>query len=84
VAHVSYPRVFEIVDAITGIEHIARGSSVRATRWRRDQYGPGHWIKRKGAANVRLPDGTIRKAEVHWYEAHGIGKKTFKIKRWLD
>ena len=80
----SYPRVFEIVGAITEIEQIARGSSVRATQWLRDQYGPGHSIKRKGAAHVGLPDGTIRKAEVHWYEAHGVGKKKFKIKRWLD
>jgi hypothetical protein len=49
-----------------------------------EQYGRGDWVKRKGIATVRAPDGRIRKAEVHWYEAHGIGKKNFKIKRYVD
>jgi hypothetical protein len=47
-------------------------------------YGEGRWRKLKGVAKVRLFDGTIRKAEVHWYEAHGIGKRKLKIKRFLD
>jgi hypothetical protein len=47
-------------------------------------YGPGRWRKRKGIAQVRLKDGTAVRAEVHWYEAHGIGRKEMKIKRFLD
>jgi hypothetical protein len=50
----------------------------------RKQYGPGRWRKLKGVANVRLQSGRICKAEVHWYEAHGIGRKKMKIKRILD
>ena len=50
----------------------------------RKQYGVGRWRKMKGIANVRLQTGSIRKAELHWYEAHGIGKKKMKIKRLLD
>jgi len=48
------------------------------------QFGRGRWRKLKGFAQVRLPSGQIRKAELHWYEAHGIGKKKMKIKRFLD
>lgn len=47
-------------------------------------YGPGHWRKMKGTATVRLPNGALRRVELHWYEAHGIGKKDLKIKRYLD
>jgi len=47
-------------------------------------YGAGRWRKLKGAATVRLPSGRIRRAELHWYEAHGIGKRDLKIKRYLD
>lgn len=47
-------------------------------------YGRGRWRKRKGMAQVRLEDGEMRLAEVHWYEAHGIGRKEFKIKRYID
>jgi len=46
-------------------------------------YGPGRWRKRKGIARIRLDDGTIRTAEIHWYEAHGIGRKELKIKRFV-
>lgn len=49
--------------------------------WR---YGPGRWRKRKGIARVRFSDGSVRVAEVHWYEAHGIGRRQFKIKRYVD
>jgi len=48
------------------------------------RHGPGRWRKLKGFAKVRLKSGNIRKAELHWYEAHGIGKKKIKIKRFLD
>ncbi len=75
---------FEIVGSITAVERIASGTGIRALAWVRRRYGRGDWVKRKGVAMVRLLDGTIRKAEVHWYEAHGVGKKNLKIKRWLD
>ena len=71
---------FEIVGEITQIETIARGRGVRdRTRLRRN-YGQGRWRKLKGEAYVRLIDGSVRLAEIHWYEAHGIGKKEFKLK----
>ncbi|MBM3237280.1 hypothetical protein FJZ31_13385 [Candidatus Poribacteria bacterium] len=75
---------FEIIGQITNIETIAVGSSIREIgRWRK-QYGGGRWRKRKGVATVRLRNGRIRQAELHWYEAHGIGKRKIKIKRVLD
>jgi hypothetical protein len=75
---------FEIVGEITERETIAIGPSIRELPELRARFGPGRWRKRKGVANVRLPGGTIRLAEVHWYEAHGIGKVRMKIKRYLD
>jgi hypothetical protein len=47
-------------------------------------YGKGRWRKLKGIATVEFPDGTIAHAEVHWYDAHGIGAKDYKIKRIID
>ena len=75
---------FEIVGGITDIDTIARGQGVKSREALRKKYGSGAWRKMKGKARVRLSDGTEREAEVHWYEAHGIGKKEFKIKRFLD
>lgn len=75
---------FEIVSEITGIEVIARGRGVRDLARLRKKYGPGSWRKLKGRATVRMEDGSIHDAEIHWYEAHGIGSKRFKIKRILD
>ena len=75
---------FEIVGQITEIEIIAIGSSIRELLELRARYGRGRWRKLKGVANVRLSNNTIRFAEVHWYEAHGIGKVRMKIKRYLD
>ena len=75
---------FELVGAITEIEPIAAGTSIRQLRSLQEQYGEGRWSKLKGIGMVRLPDGTIRKAELHWYEAHGIGKRRMKIKSFLD
>ena len=75
---------FEIVGQITESETIAVGNSIRELPQLRARFGHGRWRKRKGVANVRLSDGTIRLAEVHWYEAHGIGKVRMKIKRYLD
>ncbi|HEY4690693.1 MAG TPA: hypothetical protein VIK33_15365 [Anaerolineae bacterium] len=75
---------FEIIDQITDVETIAVGSSIRILPVLRKQYGSGRWRKLKGIATVRLADGTIRLAEVHWFEAHGIGKRKMRIKRFLD
>jgi len=75
---------FAIVGGITCIEVIAKGRAIRDLGRLRRKYGPGQWRKLKGVATVRLTDGRIRSAEIHWYEAHGIGKKRFKIKRFLD
>ncbi len=75
---------FEIVGQVTESETIAIGNSIRELPQLRARFGHGRWRKRKGVANVRLSDGTIRLAEVHWYEAHGIGKVRMKIKRYLD
>jgi hypothetical protein len=75
---------FEICGGITDIETFAAGQRIRELQRLRKAYGPGRWRKRKGIAAVRLSDSRIRRAEVHWYEASGIGKKEFKIKRFLD
>ena len=71
---------FEIIGKIIDVETIATSQSIRTLARLRKRYGKGRWRKRKGLATVRLDDGTIHAAEVHWYEAHGIGKKEFKIK----
>ncbi|RLC85152.1 MAG: hypothetical protein DRI79_11765 [Chloroflexi bacterium] len=75
---------FEIIGDITDIETIAAGSGIRILPFLRKQYGEGRWRKLKGIATVRLSDGTVRLAEIHWFEAHGIGKKKMRIKRFLD
>jgi len=75
---------FEIIGNITDVESIAVGSSIRQLEQLRKQYGEGRWRKLKGKAVVRLRNGRIRRAEVHWYEASGIGRKKLKIKRYTD
>ena len=75
---------FEIIGEITEIETIAVGNSIHDVKRLRRQYGKGRWRKLKGVATVRLRSGTIRLAELHWYEAHGIGRKELKRKRYLD
>jgi len=75
---------FEIVGDITHAETFAIGTSIREVARLRKRYGRGRWRKRKGIARVRLEDGAIRQAEVHWYEAHGIGRRDFKIKHFID
>jgi gamma-glutamyltranspeptidase len=72
--------IFEIVSPIKGIETIAVGGSIRDIERLRKTYGIGRWRKLKGVAVVRLEDGFECEAELHWYEAHGIGKKEIKIK----
>jgi hypothetical protein len=74
----------DIIGEIEEIETIAVGGRIRDIMRVRRQYGPGRWRKLKGVAKVRLQSGRICKAEVHWYEAHGIGRKKMKIKRILD
>lgn len=71
---------FEIVGNISEIETFATGSAIREIARLRKVYGRGRWRKRKGIAEVRFADGAIRLAELHWYEATGIGRKEFKIK----
>jgi len=75
---------FVIVGAITDTEVIAAGPGVRIRSYLRKAYGHGRWRKMKGIASVRLPNGALRTVELHWYEAHGIGKRDLKIKRYLD
>ena len=66
------------------VETIAVGGRIRDIKRLRKQLGPGRWRKMKGVTDIRLPDGTMRVAEIHWYEAHGIGKRKLKVKRFLD
>lgn len=75
---------FEIVGEISEVESIAVGSSIREIARLRRAYGSGRWRKLKGVARVQLRNGKIRQAEIHWYEAHGVGKREFKLKRYLD
>ena len=75
---------FEIISEIENIEIIAIGGKIRDIMRLRKQYGIGRWRKLKGIASVRLKNDRIRKAELHWYEAHGIGRKKMKIKKFLD
>ncbi len=74
---------FEVVGPMTHVETIAEGQGIREIGLLRQRYGLGTWRKKKGRANVRLADGTMAVAEIHWYEAHGIGKVKMKIKEWL-
>jgi len=75
---------FEIVGEITGIQTIAVGSGIRNLQRLRRLYGKGRRRKLKGVALVRLRGGAVRKAELHWYEAHGIGRTEIKRKRYVD
>ncbi|MBP0029936.1 hypothetical protein PN466_19720 [Roseofilum reptotaenium CS-1145] len=75
---------FEIFGEIKSIEIIAVGNSIREIERLRKVYGSGRWRKLKGIATIELENGTICEAELHWYEAHGIGKKEIKIKYILE
>jgi hypothetical protein len=74
---------FEIIDEPTSIETFATGRGIRELARLNKVYGRGRWRKRKGIATVRLADGSEWRVELHWYEATGIGKKEFKIKRFI-
>ena len=75
---------FEIISEIHNREVIAKGGSIREIMRLVNKYGQGKWRKLKGFATVRLENGNIREAELHWYEAHGIGKRKMKIKCFVD
>lgn len=75
---------FEILTQITDIKIIAVGGSIHDLARLQRRYGKGRWRKLKGIATVRLRSGRIRLAELHWYEAHGIGRKEIKRKRYID
>jgi hypothetical protein len=70
-----------MVGAIVNVETIAFGRGIRELRRLEKAHGKGRWRKKKGIARIRLADGSIHTAEVHWYEAHGIGRKEAKVKR---
>ena len=75
---------FEVIGPIEASETIASGAGIRVLPYLRKLYGYGRWRKLKGIAMVRLPNGAVHRVELHWYEAHGIGKRDLKIKRYLD
>jgi hypothetical protein len=75
---------FEVLGEITDVEIIAVGRRIRERARLEKWYGKGRWRKMKGRARVRLENGTVRLAELHWYEAHGIGRKEIKRKCYLD
>jgi hypothetical protein len=75
---------FEILGEISQIQVIASGRSVRTLKVLRKRHGGERWRKLKGIAIVRLNNGSMRRAEVHWYEAHGVGRIGVKIKALLD
>jgi hypothetical protein len=75
---------FRLLGELQHVRTIAVGAGIREIHRLRRAYGPGRWRKKKALARVQLADGTIRHAEVHWYEAHGIGTKELKIKRLLQ
>lgn len=75
---------FELLSEITNIATIAAGAGIRNIGKLRRKYGRRRWRKIKGVAVVRLPSGHVRRAELHWYETHGIGRVHMKIKRFMD
>ena len=75
---------FDVLTEIANIETIAVGAGIRDVRRLQRSYGKGRWRKLKGVARIRLTSGEIRTAELHWYEAHGIGRKEIKRKGYVD
>ena len=75
---------FDIIGEIENVETIAVGSRIRELPRLEKMYGSGRWRKMKGEATIRLRNSRVVRAEIHWYEAHGIGKKEFKRKRYLE
>jgi hypothetical protein len=77
-------REFEIIGPITGIQTIAVNRSIRELQNLRELFGSGRWRKVKGFAAVKFPNGLMFRAELHWYEAHGIGRRKMKVKNLLE
>ena len=75
---------FEVIGEITNIERIAVKTAIRDLGRLQKTDGKGRWRKLKGTARIQLPNGKIRAAELHWYEAHGIGRREIRWKRYLD
>jgi hypothetical protein len=75
---------FEVIGTIGDVETVATGRGIRELSRLRKQYGKGRWRKMKGRALIRLDSGRVRFAELHWYEAHGVGRKELKRKQYLD
>ena len=75
---------FDIIGEVENVETIAVGSSIRELPRLEKMYGSGRWRKMKGEATIRLRNSRVVRAEIHWYEAHGIGKIEFKRKRYLE
>ena len=75
---------FELIGPAANVEVIAAGPGIRVRSYLRKAYGQGRWRKMKGTATVRLANGALRVVELHWYEAHGIGQRDMKIKRYVD
>ena len=74
---------FELIGEIRNVETIAVGTRIRNAAYLRKTYGRARWRKLKGIAEVRLPNQAVRRVELHWYEAHGVGRRDIKIKRYL-
>ena len=83
-AHHRMVVIFELIGRIENVETIAVGSTIRDVARLRKMYGKGRWRKLKGVGRVRLSDGAEYDAELHWYEAHGIGRKEMKVKQLFD
>lgn len=75
---------FKVIGEVQNKEIIAVGNNIRELSQLKKKYGDGRWRKMKGFTNVQLEDYSIYRVEIHWYEAHGIGRKEYKIKRFLD
>ena len=74
---------FRLLSQVSNDETIATGNAIREIKRLRRVYGKGRWRKRKGIARIELDDGSVKLAELHWYEATGIGRREYKIKRFL-
>ena len=75
---------FRVLGSIAHIKTVAIGAAIREIARLRRRYGRARWRKRKGVARIQLEDGTVRLAELHWYEATGVGRREVKLKRYLD
>jgi hypothetical protein len=75
---------FRLISQLESVETIAEGNAVRDLHRLNKAYGRAHWRKRKGIGMIELENGSIRRAELHWYEAHGLGRKELKFKHYVD